>query len=141
MNIDKIEIGTVIDHIPCGEGLKLVPLLRLHELSKVVSIGLNLPSDRMGSKDLIKVEGRFFSEEELNQIALLAPEATISLIEMGAVRKKFAVKLPEKVENLYTCRNTNCITRGENVNSSFTLHQTRSNIILNCEFCGTPWQH
>jgi aspartate carbamoyltransferase regulatory subunit len=141
MNIDKIQIGTVIDHIPHGEGLKLVPLLRLHELPKIVSIGLNLPSKKLGTKDLIKVEGRFFSEDELDQIALLAPEATISLIEKGAVQKKFAVKLPEKVENLYTCRNTNCITRGEGVNSSFTLHQTSSNLILNCEFCGTPWQH
>jgi aspartate carbamoyltransferase regulatory subunit len=141
MNIDKIQNGTVIDHIPQGEGLKLIPLLRLSELSKIVSLGLNLPSKRLGTKDLIKVEGRFFSEEELNQIALLAPEATISLIEKGEVRKKFAVKLPEKVENLYTCRNTNCITRGEGVKSSFSLHQASSNLILNCEYCGTPWQH
>lgn len=140
LNIEKIKEGTVIDHIPSSEGLKLLPLLQLETHPGVVSLGLNLPSDRLGKKDLIKVEGRFFTPDEINRIALFAPEATISIIKNGAVAQKFQVALPQKIEGTFTCKNPRCVTRSEPVKTRFTIQRGSSNLNLNCDFCGAICQ-
>ena len=137
MILAKILDGTVIDHIPPSEAFKLIQLLKLETIPGVVTLGLNLSSGKLGSKDMIKVEGRFFSPDELNQIALFAPEATISIIKNGQVEKKFQVSLPDFIEGALSCKNMNCITRAEPVKTRFKIHKGSNNLILNCDFCGS----
>ena len=137
MILAKILEGTVIDHIPPHEGLKLVPLLKLNEISGVVTLGLNLTSAKLGEKDMIKVEGRFFSTEELNQIALFAPEATISIIKKGSVERKFKVALPEIIEGVLICNNHHCITKTEPMKTRFQIRKGSNNLFLNCDYCGS----
>ena len=67
--------GTVIDHIPCEAVYKAVRILRLEDAGTAVTIGNNLPSDRMGRKGIIKVADRFFDESDLDRIAIIAPTA------------------------------------------------------------------
>ena len=137
MILAKIEEGTVIDHIPPQEGFKLIPLLKLDQLAGVVTLGMNLSSGKLGEKDMITVEERFFTPEELNQIALFAPEATISIIKQGKVKEKFKVTLPERIEGILLCKNTNCVTQTERVRGRFTIQKGSNNLFINCDFCGS----
>ena len=68
-----LENGTAIDHIPTSAVFKVVSLLQLQRLSNRITIGNNLKSNKMKSKGIIKVADKFFREDELNRIALVAP--------------------------------------------------------------------
>ncbi|HIP58325.1 MAG TPA: aspartate carbamoyltransferase regulatory subunit, partial [Archaeoglobus profundus] len=88
--ISKIKEGTVIDHIEAGKALLVLRILGITAGSKeTVTMAMNVPSKKMGKKDIVKVEGKFISERELNKIALIAPRATINLIKDYEIQKKF----------------------------------------------------
>jgi aspartate carbamoyltransferase regulatory subunit len=133
--INYIDEGTVIDHIPAGQGLALIKMLQLDRHQKRISIGLSLPSTHHGKKDMIKVVEKEFSPEEVNSIALFAPEATISIIREKQVAKKFQVVIPEKIEGFGQCPNERCITNHEPLTSSFTVSQQNNETKLCCHYC------
>ncbi|MEO1735162.1 Aspartate carbamoyltransferase regulatory chain [Salmonella enterica subsp. enterica serovar Typhimurium] len=81
LQVEAIKCGTVIDHIPAQVGFKLLSLFKLTETDQRITIGLNLPSGEMGRKDLIKIENTFLTEEQVNQLALYAPQATVNRID------------------------------------------------------------
>ena len=78
LQVEAIKRGTVIDHIPAQIGFKLLSLFKLTETDQRITIGLNLPSGEMGRKDLIKIENTFLSEDQVDQLALYAPQATVN---------------------------------------------------------------
>lgn len=123
--------GTVIDHIKVGEGLHLLKLLHLDQNPEQVTIGINLPSDSMGKKDLIKIEDRELVEAEVNQVAVFAPLSTISIVQNFEVVKKFQVTLPTDIYGLMKCPNQRCITNHEPVTSHFVVKQKK----LCCHYC------
>lgn len=134
--VSAIRSGTVIDHIDQGRGMKIVKLLRLAEHQKRVALGLNLKSKLLGLKDIIKVEERKLSLSEASQVGILAPEATISIIEEYEVAEKFKVSLPERVDRLIPCPNPQCISNHEPGGSSILVSQKgRRNIRLLCRYC------
>jgi aspartate carbamoyltransferase regulatory subunit len=81
LQVEAIKRGTVIDHIPAQVGFKLLTLFKLTETEQRITIGLNLPSGEMGRKDLIKIENTFLTDEQVNQLALYAPQATVNRID------------------------------------------------------------
>ena len=81
LQVEAIKRGTVIDHIPAQIGFKLLTLFKLTETDQRITIGLNLPSGEMGRKDLIKIENTFLTDEQVNQLALYAPHATVNRID------------------------------------------------------------
>lgn len=135
INIAKIQQGTVIDHIERGKAILLVKILNLETHAENISIGLNLKSDRMKLKDLIKVEDRFFSLDELNKIALFSPEATIVVIENYQVKKKFKVSLPQEVQKIFTCPHKKCVTNSEKEDTRFKILKSSGQIHLECFYC------
>jgi aspartate carbamoyltransferase regulatory subunit len=139
--VAAIECGTVIDHIPAGQGMRIVRLLKLAEHKKKVTLGLNLPSASLGLKDLIKVEGREVSVEEASQIALFAPKSTINIIRNYQVEKKFTVSLPEKLSKVLTCPNARCITNHEMIQTQFRVYKSGHKILLQCQFCDKDFAH
>ncbi len=78
LQVEAIKCGTVIDHIPAQVGFKLLSLFKLTETDQRITIGLNLPSGEMGRKDLIKIENTFLTDEQVNQLALYAPQAPLT---------------------------------------------------------------
>ena len=72
LQVEAINCGTVIDHIPARIGFKLLTLFKLTETDQRVTIGLNLPSNAQGSKDLIKIENVFLTEAQVNQLAMVS---------------------------------------------------------------------
>lgn len=133
--VSAIKNGTVIDHITVGHALKIIRLLNLADHNKVVTVGLNLPSKTMKIKDLIKVESRELTPEEISRVAILAPRASINIIENYRVAKKFHVNIPETIEYVVICPNPKCITNNENMNSKFHVLHENSKIKLKCHYC------
>ncbi|MBJ3814142.1 aspartate carbamoyltransferase regulatory subunit [Shimwellia pseudoproteus] len=135
LQVEAINCGTVIDHIPAQVGFKLLSLFRLTETDARITIGLNLPSRELGRKDLIKIENTFLTEEQVNQLALYAPHATVNRIDNYNVVGKSSPILPDRVEKVLTCPNSNCISRSEPVNSSFAVIRRGQAISLKCKYC------
>jgi len=132
--VSPIENGTVVDHLPPGTAVKIAQMLGLMGDS-IVIIGQNLKSTKFGRKDLIKVEGKFLGEPEFNKIALLAPNATVNIVRYSAITEKRHVAVPDFVERVALCANTNCITNKENVPTRF-ITASRSPLIMVCNYCG-----
>lgn len=136
LRVSKIEGGTVIDHIPSGRALTVLEILGItQETDNPVSILMNVPSGKYGKKDIVKVEGRELGEEEINKIALTAPEATINVIRNFEVVEKKNVKLPKTIEGIVNCSNPTCITNAsEPVTPKFEV-VNKNPIKLRCTYC------
>ncbi len=136
--VSKIKEGTVIDHINAGKALLVLKILGISAGSKErVLMAMNVPSRKMGRKDIVKVEGKFIGEEELNRIALIAPKATINLIKDYEIYKKFRVVLPETVEGVLTCPNRHCITNSrEPIVRRFNVSMVDDSVVVKCHYCG-----
>ena len=135
MRVSKIESGTVIDHIPGGQALNVLAILGIDgDSGEVVSIGMNVPSDRLGRKDVVKVEGRELSEGEVDVLSLIAPAATINIIRDYEVVEKGRVQRPEEISGVFQCPNPNCIsTEDEPVDSHFEVLDDG----VRCVYCDT----
>ncbi|MFC1796660.1 aspartate carbamoyltransferase regulatory subunit [Pseudomonadota bacterium] len=135
MQVEAICQGTVIDHITTGQGLKILNRLQLINDKIRLTVGLNLPSGQFGSKDIIKVDNWMFSKDEAYELALLAPNATVNIIEDYKVVSKFHMELPEILEGIFSCPNSNCITHSEPVDSKFTIKTEDEQVQLRCHYC------
>lgn len=135
--VRKIEKGTVIDHIPAGQALNVIKILGVGGGKHTVAVVMNVASKKYGRKDIVKVEGKELSPVEVNRIALVAPEATINVIQDYKVVKKNKVELPERVQGIVKCTNPSCITNKprEPVVPTFKVY-SRSPLLLLCEYCG-----
>lgn len=135
MRVSKIENGTVIDHIPGGQALNVLAILGIDGTSgEVVSIGMNVPSDRLGRKDVVKVEGRELSPDEVDVLSLVAPAATINYIRAYEVVDKHRVERPDAVSGVLECPNHNCIsTANEPIESQFEVLDDG----VRCVYCDT----
>jgi aspartate carbamoyltransferase regulatory subunit len=137
LRVSKIKNGTVIDHITGGHALDVVNILGITgHGSGVVSIAMNVPSKRLGIKDIVKVEGRKLDASEVDKIALLAPHATINIVKDYKVIEKKRVKLPEAVRGVVKCDNPACISNSsEPVQSKFYIEKEEP-LRLKCHYCG-----
>ncbi len=134
--VPAIKHGTVIDHITAGQALTMIRFLNLAGQNKLVTVGLNLPSRRMKVKDLIKVASWEITAEQANQVALLAPAATVNIIRNYTVEKKFALELPTTIAHLLVCPNPMCITNHEPMETRFSPIQLGSKEVeVTCQYC------
>ena len=111
MNIDSIKNGIVIDHITAGRGMKIYQLLNLDALDCSVAIIKNGHSNKMGKKDIIKID----ADIELNMdiLGYVDPNVTINSIRDGKLVEKRRATLPQKLTNVLFCKNPRCITTTE----------------------------
>mgnify|MGYP001547656088 FL=1 len=120
MKVERIEHGTVIDHILPSKAFDVLRVLGLSR-DKTMSILVNSHSIKGGRKDILKFEGIELSAEEANLVALVSPKATINIIVGGKVVNKFNAGSPQVVRGLLTCSNPNCIS---NQNEPITTEYT-----------------
>jgi aspartate carbamoyltransferase regulatory subunit len=132
LKVDTIEMGTVVDHIKAGMGAKVLKLLGIDENYPYrVALVMNVPSKKMGKKDLVKIEGKIVSDEHINAIALISPGASVNIIKNSKVEKKFEVKLPDKVVGIGICPNPNCITNKDSAPRMFD----QEDHMYRCHYC------
>lgn len=133
MMVAAIENGSVIDHIPTNKLFTVAQLLNLEESNAEVVIANNLKSQVMGRKGLIKISGKFFSEEEISQLAVVCPNIRVVVIKDYKVTEKIEVTLPETLTNIVKCANPVCITNNEPMKTVFYRKDLQT---LKCKYCG-----
>ena len=135
LRVSKIQNGTVIDHIPGGTALHVLAVLGIDGSGgEEISVGMNVPSDRLGRKDILKIEGRELSADEVDVLSLIAPQASINIIRDYEVSEKARVSRPDEVVGVLSCPNVNCITTGdEPVDSVFDVLDDG----VRCRYCDT----
>lgn len=115
LKIEAIENGTVIDHITANKSLHILKILGLPDNeTQNITIAMNVSSSEIGRKDILKIENRELNHEELNQIALIAPKATVNIIRNFEPVKKDKIILPDEITSIIECTNPKCITNYEN---------------------------
>lgn len=129
-----IKNGTVIDHLPAGQGLRIIELLGLKKNSYIVTLGMNFTSKKHGNKDIVKVENKELNAQEVNKIAVIAPTATLNIIRDFKIVQKNRVIIPKIIEDMIKCANPNCVTNHEPVKTKFVPVQKKS-LTLRCYFC------
>ena len=133
--VSAIKDGTVIDRIESGNALKVIHFLNIIDSEKIITVGLNLPSKVMGKKDLVKIENLELTTKQINDIAILAPNATINIIKKYKVIKKFKAEIPDYIHNIVTCPNPKCITNNENIITKFDIINKKNPIKIKCNYC------
>ena len=143
LKIKAIENGTVIDHITANKSPHILKILGLPD-GKVqnVTVAMNVSSNETGRKDIVKIENREIDHQELNQIALIAPKATINIIRDFEVVKKDKIILPEVITSIIKCTNNKCITNLEDepITSKFNVTETQPPA-LRCHYCEKLIRH
>ncbi|WP_050031811.1 aspartate carbamoyltransferase regulatory subunit [Halorubrum halophilum] len=135
LRVSKIRDGTVIDHVEGGQALNVLAILGIDGSEGFgVSVGMNVPSDRLGRKDIVKVEERELSQSEVDVLSLIAPEATINIVRDFEVVEKNRVTRPDSVTGVLSCPNRNCITNAdEPVDTRFDVVADG----VRCDYCST----
>lgn len=133
MNIDSIENGYVIDHIPAGKGMRVYEVLRLSELKCQVAIITNAKSQKNTTKDIIKINELI--DIDLNLIAYIAPNATVNIIKDNVRVEKKKLTLPKTLKNVVRCPNPRCISNNESIDHIFTLTDDKGT--YRCIYCET----
>lgn len=134
LEVAALENGTVIDHIPSDHLFKVVSLLGLDTLQNSITIGNNLISKKIGKKGIIKIADIFFKEEEINRIALIAPNAKINIIKNYEVIEKKKVQLPDRLVGIMKCNNPKCITNNEPMTTVFQIID-KETVLVKCQYC------
>ena len=138
--VTAIRNGTVVDHIPSGQALRVLEMLGIGGKSSVpVSLVMNVPSKKMGSKDIIKVEDRELTQTELDRLALVAPDAHVAIIRAYSVAEKLTINLGTEVLNVVRCTFSNCITINLREPLPHRLKViSRDPLHIRCHYCGRP---
>ncbi|NCA86660.1 MAG: aspartate carbamoyltransferase regulatory subunit [Clostridia bacterium] len=135
LKVSAIENGTVIDHIPANSLFKVIKILGLDNIEEQVLFGTNLESKKYGRKGIVKVSNKFFESDEVNKIAMVAPNASLIEIRDFKVVHKSVVEIPDHVDKIVRCFNPNCITNHEQVITRFDVLKDEETLKLRCYYC------
>lgn len=139
MNIEPIQNGVVIDHIEAGRAMQLYKLLNLGSLDASVALIKNVPSKKMGKKDIIKIDADI--DLDFDVIGFVDPSATVDIIRNGVLVEKKSIALPEKLTNVIFCKNPRCITSVEQeIDHIFKLSDPEKKE-YRCIYCETKYSN
>ena len=133
--VSALENGTVLDHIPAGNVYKALDILNLKGVESQITIGINLASRIYGKKGIIKIADKFFEDEELNKLALIAPKATVNIIRNFKVVEKKKIVMPSEIIGIAKCKNPKCVTNHQPVKTKFKTIDNGNDISLLCCYC------
>lgn len=133
--VSALKNGTVLDHIPADKVYKALDILNLKGVENQITIGINLSSRAQGRKGIIKIADKFFEDEDLNKLALIAPKATVNIIRDFEVVEKKTLTMPEEIVGIARCMNPKCITNHQPIKTRFTTIESNNEILLLCHYC------
>ena len=134
LQVAALENGTVIDHIPSEKLFTVVSLLGLKQMSNNITIGFNLQSKKLGKKGIIKIADKFFTDDEINRIAVVAPNVKLNIIRNYEVVEKRELSLPDELIGIVRCANPKCITNNEPMLTRFHVID-KEKCIIKCHYC------
>ncbi len=133
MKIDSIKDGIVLDHIKAGKSMDIYRYLGLDQLDCSVAIIKNVPSNKMGKKDILKIADNF--DINLDVLGYVDPDITVCYIKDYEIVEKRHVELPEKIVNIIRCKNPRCITSEEREIDHIFKLTDRENRVYRCVYC------
>ncbi|BCJ99842.1 aspartate carbamoyltransferase regulatory subunit [Anaerocolumna chitinilytica] len=133
LNIGGLNQGIVIDHIEAGGAMKIYSYLNLEKLDCSVAIIKNARSNKMGKKDIIKIDG--FLDMDLDILGVLDRNITVNIIEDGKIKSKKNLNLPERVTNIIKCKNPRCITSIEQELPHIFRLTDKQKGVYRCVYC------
>lgn len=137
MTVDSISNGIVIDHITAGKSMVLYDMLGLDALDVTVAIMKNVPSGKMGRKDIIKIDADI--DINLDVIGFVDPGATVNVIKAGSRIRKFSIPMPDTLINVVKCKNPRCITSTEQELKQVFFLTDKSKGTYRCKYCETQY--
>ncbi len=132
--VAAIKNGTVIDHIPSDKTFQVISLLGLQRMTSPVTIGYNYPSTKVGSKGIIKVSDKFFTDDEISRLSVVAPNVVLNVIRDYEVTEKKTVETPDELCGIVKCNNPKCITNNEPMRTIFHVVDKKHGL-LKCHYC------
>lgn len=135
LKVKSIRNGTVIDHIKKNRALNTLSMLNLPDDETSIMVAINVESPDMERKDIIKIEGRELSQEEVDKLVLLAPKATVNIIRDYEIVKKSQLKLNDDIHDVVKCSNPNCITNSNEPIENIFHVESKEPILLKCRYC------
>ena len=133
--VSALENGTVLDHIPAENVYKALSILNLKGVENQITLGINLASKIYGRKGIIKIADKFFEDEELDKLVLIAPQATVNVIRDFKVVEKKKLKMPKEIVGMAKCQNPKCVTNHQPIKTRFKTVMKDDKISLLCQYC------
>lgn len=133
MRVDSVKNGVVIDHITSGKAMQIYSMLNLDNLDCTVAILKNVPSRKMGKKDIIKIDCNM--DINFDVLGFISPNITVDVIRDGKVVEKKHIDLPEKLTDILECKNPRCITSTEQDIHHISRLTDRENGVYRCIYC------
>lgn len=134
LNIGKIEEGFVLDHIEAGKAMQIYRHLGLDKMDNTVAIIRNAKSNRMGKKDILKVECDI-NMLDLDVLAFIDHNITVNVIKDGEIVAKKELQLPKEITNIVYCKNPRCITSIEQGLPHIFFLADEEKEIYRCKYC------
>lgn len=134
LNVSALISGTVIDHIPAKSLFNVISILGLDKVDTMITFGTNLESNRLGHKGIIKISEKFFKQDDINKIALVAPDAKLNTIQDYQVVEKHIVELPDEISGIVKCMNPACVTNHQKITTRFYVVDKKA-VDLKCHYC------
>ena len=128
--VAAIKNGTVIDHIPSDKTFQVISLLGLQRMTSPVTIGYNYPSTKVGSKGIIKVSDKFFTDDEISRLSVVAPNVVLNVIRDYEVTEKKTVETPDELCGIVKCNNPKCITNNEPMRTIFHVVDKKHGLLI-----------
>ena len=138
LNVGKLENGFVIDHIEAGKSMDIYNYLGLGKLDCCVAIIKNAKSNKMGKKDIIKIDGGL-DLVDLDILGFIDHNITINIIKDGVITEKKALSLPDTVTNVIKCKNPRCITQIEQELDHVFILTDKDKHIYRCKYCESKY--
>lgn len=139
LSIDSLERDVVIDHIEAGKAMEIYNYLGLDKLECSVAIIKNVKSNRMGKKDIIKIEDEI--ETDLHMLGFIDTNITVNIIDGGTIIKKMNITLPDKIVNIIKCKNPRCITSVEQELPHVFKLTDPERKVYRCAYCEQQAEH
>lgn len=140
LNISGIHEGFVLDHIQAGMSLRIYHDLKLDQLDCTVAIIKNAKSNKMGKKDIIKVECPV-DALDLDILGFIDHRITVNVIKDDKIVEKKALHLPKEVHNVISCKNPRCITSIEQELEQIFVLTDPENKVYRCKYCETKFKN
>ncbi len=135
LKVKSIKNGTVIDHITANRALSVLNILNLPDDETSMMVAINVESPDMEFKDIVKIENRELSSDEVDKLVLLAPQATINIIRNYEITRKAQLELHDEITGVISCSNPNCISNSnEPIETKFYV-QNEEPVELRCHYC------
>ena len=134
LQVAALKNGTVIDHIPSNKLFTVVSLLGLQDEDANITIGNNFESKKLGKKGIIKIADRFFTEEEISRLSVVASKIKLNIIRDYEVVEKKEVEMPDELKGIVKCNNPKCITNNEPMQTWFHVVDKEKGL-LKCHYC------